>query len=807
MVPGSFVQNCLTVLRHPFSSLKDRSSEVLWGAMAAVLTVLAGCALSGAYLSYQTGIATGTAISVSAALEEARYAVASEESLERKYRLEPGSDIRVMHRQAGADMLAALKRARDLGAERALFDEISVLHQEYRAKVRELFQATDAGDSVRAVAIDKLSVDPVFDQIQSKVYAASGLHRLDAMRQLQALTEFQKSIFMATPIIFSGGIGLFAVFTMAMRRYKKESQSSHLREQMALATRERRFRSLVENTSDAVVICSPGGTVSYQSPIAEAAWGIEPDGLLGTYLLDRVHPGDRTALKETFEQIKAVEGSTKCLELQLVRSDDGWRRVELILKNLCHEPDIEGIVVTARDITERKELENQLTRQAFFDSLTGLPNRVLLRDRLDQALARAERVSGRIALLFLDLDNFKTINDGFGHQAGDQLLIEVAARLRSSVKGENTVARLGGDEFVVLISPIAGEGDALAVAEQIEQQFARPFRLEDRDLVVTASIGIALGTSGQSTTDTLLRDADVAMYRAKSGGKAQHVVFDTTMATDAIARLELETALRQAISNNELRVHFQPIVILGTGKVAEVEALVRWQHPKRGLIGPDAFIEIAEETGLIIPLGQWVLSEACRQAKALQLECALDQPMILNVNLSPRQFQHADLVEDIQRVLRETGFEASNLKLEITEGVIMRDVETTIDKLWRLKGLGIQLAVDDFGTGYSSLAYLKRLPLDVLKIDRSFVDGIGDDHEDTAIVRAIILMAKSLNLSITAEGIERQSQSDLLREWSCDRGQGYYYARPLCAADLKALLVKSNSPSATTSEERLERTA
>eukprot|EP01037_Dinobryon_pediforme_P021207 gene21207-22014_t len=345
MVSRSFAPNCLTALRHPFAGLKDHMSDVLWGAMAAVLTVLAGCALSGAYLSYQTGIATGTAISVSAALEQARYAVATEESLERKYRLDPGSDIHQMHQKAGADMLSALKRARDLGAERALFDEISILHQDYRTKVEELFQAADAGDRVKVEAMDKFAVDPVFDQIQSKVYAASALHRLDAMHQLQTLTEFQKSIFTATPIVFSGGIGLFAVFTMAIRRYKQESQNSLLREKIALATRERRFRSLVENTSDAVVICNPGGTVSYQSPIAEAAWGIEPDGLLGTYLLDRVHPGDRAALKETFEQIKAVEGTIKSLELQLVRSDDGWRRVELILKNLCHEPDIEGIVL------------------------------------------------------------------------------------------------------------------------------------------------------------------------------------------------------------------------------------------------------------------------------------------------------------------------------------------------------------------------------------------------------------------------------------------------------------------------------
>jgi diguanylate cyclase (GGDEF)-like protein len=390
-------------------------------------------------------------------------------------------------------------------------------------------------------------------------------------------------------------------------------------------------------------------------------------------------------------------------------------------------------------------------------------------------------------LLFLDLDNFKLINDGLGHQAGDELLVEASARLRACVREEDTVARMGGDEFVILME-LTTEAEAVLTAERIEQQFRRPFRIGGSDFVTTVSIGIALGGASHEQPDILLRNADVAMYRAKAGGRGRHVIFNASMQADSLSKLNLENDLRQAIGRGELRVHYQPIVILDSGRVTEVEALVRWQHPTRGLMAPADFISIAEETGLIIPIGQWVLEEACRQVAAWQVEFPIRSTLMLSVNLSPRQFQQPNLVDQVSCALREAGLAPTWLKLEITEGVIIRDVEATNKTLVELKELAVQIAIDDFGTGYSSLAYLKRLPLDVLKIDRSFISGIGHNPEDTAIVRAIISMAKSLHLSVTGEGIETAEQAALLRGWACELGQGYYFSRPLDTSALTELL-------------------
>jgi len=338
---------------------------------------------------------------------------------------------------------------------------------------------------------------------------------------------------------------------------------------------------------------------------------------------------------------------------------------------------------------------------------------------------------------------------------------------------------VSGDEFVVVLELLAGADDAVPVARAIAHQFSRPFRLGERDVVITSSIGIALSDAGQENADSLLRNADLAMYRAKSDGRARYVMFDPSMHADTLARLELESDLRLALDRGELRVHYQPIVQMKTGKFSEVEALVRWQHPTRGLVSPVDFIPLAEETGLIIPLGQWVLEQACRQVAAWHKQFPSEPPLTLSVNLSPRQFQKPFLVADVSRALHDAGLPARCLKLEITEGVLMRDVEATIRTLWELKNLGLQIAIDDFGTGYSSLSYLKRLPLDVLKIDRSFVGGIGQSQEDTAIVHAIMALAKSLNLKVTGEGIETAEQAALLGEWGCDRGQGYLFSMPL----------------------------
>ncbi len=458
-------------------------------------------------------------------------------------------------------------------------------------------------------------------------------------------------------------------------------------------------------------------------------------------------------------------------------ADGSWRAFEVIANNLLDDSAIGGIVVTYHDITEHKSFEAELRHLAFHDGLTNLPNRALAMDRLDRALTRSDRTHDSVAVLFLDLDNFKVINDSLGHQIGDQLLLEMARRLQQCVRPEDTVARIGGDEFTIILEKVAGLGDAIHIAERIATLLHEPVRVSSHEFVTTFSIGIAM-SRGQDTSDGLLRDADLAMYRAKTSGKSKYAVFDHTMNASAMKRLEIETELRRAIEHNELRVFYQPLMVLDTGRLSEVEALVRWEHPQRGLISPADFIPIAEETGLILPIGRWVLAEACRQVRAWQIEQPSAPPIILGVNLSARQFQSPELVDDITRVLLETGLPASSLKLEITESVMMNDADTTSSTLVRLKQLGVGLAVDDFGTGYSSLAYLQRFPLDVLKIDRSFVERLGRDAEGDAIVRAIITLARNLNMSVTAEGIESPEQMARLREFGCDLGQGFLIARP-----------------------------
>ena len=439
-----------------------------------------------------------------------------------------------------------------------------------------------------------------------------------------------------------------------------------------------------------------------------------------------------------------------------------------------------------------KRLE-QLTQQAFRDSLTALPNRALFMDRLSHGLTRAKRRHEHLAVLFLDLDRFKVINDTLGHAVGDQVLVEVSNRLSGAVRPGDTVARLGGDEFGLLLEDVADAETAETVALRIEAELAKPLQFEGREVFITASIGIALSSAHLGMPEEILRDADLAMYHAKAKGKARHEVFDSSMSASALDRLDLEMDLRSAISRHEFRLHYQPILRLDTGRITEVEALIRWQHAKRGLLQPDSFIGLTEETGLIVPIGQWVLTEACRQARVWQLEFPSSPPLVMSVNLSAKQFQNPNLVQEVTQALTESGLDAASLKLEITESVVMQDAPATLAKLQELKDLGIRLAIDDFGTGYSSLGYLKSFPVDTLKIDRSFVKGLSKDGNDSAIVRAVVTVAKSLNMDVTAEGVETDEQRIELKALGCDRGQGFLFARPADAEHLTPLLASSKS--------------
>lgn len=457
--------------------------------------------------------------------------------------------------------------------------------------------------------------------------------------------------------------------------------------------------------------------------------------------------------------------------------------------------DAEGVPIdylcTFDDITQKKTTEAELAIQTFRDRLTSLPNRALFMERLAQAILRCDRRKLSTAVLFLDLDRFKVINDSLSHEAGDQLLVQVSKRIRASLRPEDTVARLGGDEFVVLFEDLATLSDAMRVAERIQTSFKEAFRLQGQEAYTTCSMGLALSTSSATVPSELVRDAEVAMYRAKAKREGSIELFDPSMNAQAMARFQLEGDLRRALDRHEFRVVYQPLVSLRTGYIEGWEALVRWQHPDRGLVSPTEFIALAEETGLIVPLGAWVLDEAVRQASQWAHQFPSAPPRLISVNISGRQFQQRDLIETVLATLDTHQFDPRCLKLEITESVMMRDPEASLEAMKILQGREIHLVIDDFGTGYSSLNYLKRFPVDTLKVDKSFVDGLGKDSESTAIVQAVISMAKSLGMRVTAEGIETSDQLEHLRQLECDHGQGYFLARPLSAEATETMLVKN----------------
>ena len=454
-------------------------------------------------------------------------------------------------------------------------------------------------------------------------------------------------------------------------------------------------------------------------------------------------------------------------------------RVEITSHTLPFDGRNAALVV-AQDVTQRLELQDQLAHQAFHDTLTGLPNRMLFSNRLEHALARSARSADPLAVLFIDLDGFKVVNDSLGHAQGDELLIAVSERLSACVRAGDTVARRGGDEFTILLEDSNAE-QAIEAAQRIGRRLAAPIELQGHTVYAPASIGIACKSSPLVKADDLLRDADVAMYAAKQRGKSQFALFESDMNTKAWARLELESDLRGAIARDELRVYYQPILDLQTGRTTEVEALVRWQHPVRGLVLPGEFIPLAEETGLILPIGWWVLTEACRQVRAWQLERPRDTPLSVSVNISPRMFQHPTLVAKVASILAETALDPNCLRLEITETVMMQNGAMAIQVLKGLRALGLRLAIDDFGTGYSSLAYLQSLPVDILKIDRGFVGRMSQDFESLEIVRLIISLAKTLGLTVVGEGIETDEQLSALRSLGGDSGQGYLFSHPLSA--------------------------
>ena len=707
--------------------------------------------------------------------------------------------VAVDARGVGASLEGAAARVDDAATSVARSAEVLADDSEvfaalanFRAQARKVDDDLTIGghDASLGTAINALA--PSAGRLHAAVAAAALRHQeanVDAGRVADAETLFM----MVFAAVIAG---------LLFRRFEAARRSGELGVAAAKAQGEARFQALVHHSSDLITLIDADLAVRYQTPSITRLLGYSADELVGTPLVDLTHPEDRLALLGAHDETLGGAGNDTVSHLRLRHRDGSWRHVQSIHTNLLDDPDVRAVVVTTRDVTAQKELQAQLQHNAFHDGLTGLANRALFADRLEHALARTDRIAAPVAVLFVDLDDFKAVNDGSGHLAGDELLVAVAERLRQVLRPGDTIARLGGDEFAVLIEDASEPGRPEVAARRLLAALADPFALpgeaEGTGVRITASIGIALGAAGQHDAAELLRHADVAMYAAKAAGKGRSAAFEPEMDSAIIGQLQMKAELAQAVERGEFTVYYQPTVDLADGRMAGVEALVRWQHPERGLVPPLDFIPLAEQTGLIVPIGRHVLREACRQMRAWHARYPTAPPMTVSVNLSARELDEPGLVAAVRSALDDTGLDPAHLVLEITESLLLVDLPGTVAKLTALRTLGVRLAVDDFGTGYSSLAYLENLPVDILKIDKSFVDRIGEAPAESSglavtpqqpvMVSAISQLGHALNLELVAEGIEQRQQVSALRGLACHFGQGYYFAKPLTPDALTDLL-------------------
>jgi diguanylate cyclase (GGDEF)-like protein/PAS domain S-box-containing protein len=578
-------------------------------------------------------------------------------------------------------------------------------------------------------------------------------------------------------------LGLMGAFVLvfvirmagATSEQKEEAETS-------LRTSEERFRSLVQNSSDTTLVLGPAGVILYASPATRSLVGCAPEELIGLRASELVHPDDRARVEPELVELLRTETVIDPLQFRIHHHDQTWRYAEAVVTDMRHRSAVGGYVVNVRDITDRKEAEEKLAHQALHDPLTGLPNRRLLVDRLRNAIARGVRHDGPPpVVMFLDLDRFKLVNDSLGHGAGDELLTCVADRLRAVVRATDTLSRFGGDEFVILCEGMASQDAVMALAERAMTTIDEPFVINGERFHIGVSIGVAFVDDDGPSPEELLGDADYAMYLAKArSGQGRVQLFDQATRAVARQRVHTETALARALDRDELVVFYQPIVETATRRWVGVEALLRWQHPTRGLLAPAEFLDVAEQTGLIVPIGSWVLSEACAQVKRWNRDLPPDDHLAISVNLSGRQLTEPDLASTVAASLRQADIDPHVLRLvlEVTETLLPADEDEARQRLIELHDLGIQLAIDDFGTGYSSLRYVRDLPISTIKIDRSFVSGLGHSTHDEAIVNAVTQLARTLGLRVVAEGVETEAQFGFLSRVGCDYSQGYLFGRP-----------------------------
>jgi diguanylate cyclase (GGDEF)-like protein/PAS domain S-box-containing protein len=571
-----------------------------------------------------------------------------------------------------------------------------------------------------------------------------------------------------------GAFVLFFVIRMAGATMEQKEEADS-----AVRLSEDRFRSLIQNSSDVTLIIDAEGIYSYLSPAIEHLLGYRPSELVGHRATEYIHPEDQSFVRMRLGGEFHARPTTAVIEFRMLRCDGSFRDVEAVISNQLDRPSVGGYVANVRDITERKKFEELLSHRALHDPLTGLANRQLILDRADQMLVRARRNGDPVAAYFVDLDNFKDANDSLGHDAGDRLLQAVASRLVGLLRSSDTVGRLGGDEFVILTEGVSLSDGPGAIAERIRQVLKPAFYVEGFETIpitVSASVGIAVGD--RQTAQDLLRDADIALYRAKGAGRDQFIVFEEAMQQAANDRLALRTELDAALTGQEFTLLYQPIVDLDDLHMHGVEALIRWNHPAKGMISPDQFIPALEDSGQIVDVGRWVLGEACAQLARWRDS---GQLMTMSVNVSMRQLESDGFVEDVRAALDAHRLAPESLIIEITESVLMKDAHATVDRLKRLKALGVLIAIDDFGTGYSSLAYLRQFPVDVLKIDRSFVSEMCGSPDAAALVHTLVELGRTLGMVTLAEGIEQEGQIEVLRSENCDHGQGFLFSRPVSA--------------------------
>jgi diguanylate cyclase (GGDEF)-like protein/PAS domain S-box-containing protein len=629
-------------------------------------------------------------------------------------------------------------------------------------------------------------IDRMHSQLSPMVAALGRDATADAAHQQRVAQQASTRADHAYIGSLSVGLLLLLVLGLQLARIRRRTVLVDQRRSLERSSEER-IRALVEHSSDIITVVGADLRVRWQSPTVQRTLGHPVDALLGQHLSWLVHPDDAPLLEVDLATATSKPGMVK-LTTRFRHADGEWRYLEAIAENRLADPLIEGVVLSMRDVTERKALEDQLRHQAFHDALTGLANRALFEDRLTHGLAGARRHGNQLAVVFLDLDEFKTINDSLGHATGDELLRAVARRIASNLRVTDTAARLGGDEFAVLLDMRDDDTPPAEVAARLLAALRSPIALAGRELRVNASIGVAIG-DGSIGVDELLRNADTAMYAAKEAGKGRLQVYEDGMHQRVLDRLELTGELQRGLDHGEFELDYQPIVELDSAQVIGAEALVRWAHPTRGRLAPAEFIGLAEETGLIVPLGGWVLRAACAQGAIWQRDFA-QRRLHINVNVSTRQLGDPSFLDTVVQALRESGLEPGLLVLEITESRLPEDDEQIVQQLHNLKALGLRIAVDDFGTGYSALSRLQAFPIDMLKIDRSFIAGMGSDDSHGQLVRGIVDLGKSLAMNVVAEGIEQPQQAARLRDMQSPAGQGYLFSRPLTSRQLHELLVR-----------------